>query len=59
MNIKSGLKFLATIWVFLAAVFIVGWVALKVGALLAGVTGAMVSLGIIISVFVFLIGCLL
>lgn len=59
MSIKNGLKFLATMWAAVAATFIVGWGAVQLGIMLAGVVGGMASLGIIISVFLFLVGTLL
>lgn len=58
MNIKSGLKFMVGMWGAIAAVFIVGWVALKVGIMIGGYVGAMASLGVLISVFLFLLGAL-
>jgi hypothetical protein len=58
MNIKSGLKFLATMWVAMAAVFLVGWGAVQLGILLAGFVGAMAAGVIVLSVLIFLLGAL-
>jgi|LakMenE18May11ns_1017448.scaffolds.fasta_scaffold9623006_2 hypothetical protein len=58
MNIKSGLKFLATMWGGVAAVFLVGWAVVQLGILLAGFVGAMAAGVIVLSVLIFLLGAL-
>jgi len=58
MNIKSGLKFLATIWGGVAVLLFVGWAVVQLGILLAGFVGAMAAVVIVLSVLIFLLGAL-
>jgi hypothetical protein len=58
MNIKSGLKFLATMWVGVSSLLFLGWGVVQLGIMLAGAVGGMTAGVIVLSVLIFLLGAL-